>query len=131
MSRKIARLELEEAPAAPGAGPAYRLDSSGKSVIALSGLFSDRECQPEQASGKIVKRGFDASGMKLTSFVIEDNDGSRQLVNIDIGTDTLDMATKGRVLRGLQVLLTEGRSAQIVVKRCGAAGRVLMLEAVR
>ena len=41
------------------------------------------------------------------------------------------MNAKGWVLRGLQTLLAEGRVVDAVIKACGAAGRVLNLDAVR
>jgi hypothetical protein len=128
VSRKVSRLPPNEPPTER---PLYSLDPSGTAIIALSNLFPDNECYPERTSGKIVKRHFRENGLTLSGFVIEGKDGTREFVNVTVDVEKLDAVTRSWVTRGLQILLVEGRSAEITVKACGAAGRVSMLDAVR
>lgn len=111
--------------------PAYHLDRSRTKVIALSNLSSDRDCTNGQEAGKIIKREFSKDGLKMTGIVLEEPDGSRGFVNIDVSLDKLDNATRSWVVKGLQTLLAEGRSVKLSVKLCGAAGRVMMIDAIR
>ena len=74
---------------------------------------------------------FGDNGLELTGLVVEKPDGSRVHINVDPLPATLDSVTRGWVISGLHTLLAEGREASLGVKACGAAGRVLMVQAVR
>lgn len=55
----------------------------------------------------------------------------REFVNIDVTLDKSDSLARSWIMNGLQTLLAEGRSVQIDVRLCGAAGRVKMIDAIR
>ena len=134
ISRKLTRLSPGEtnSPNEPSSSlPAYQLDRSRTKVIALSNLSSDQDCANGKEAAKIIKREFSKDGLTLTGIVIELPDGSRGFVNIDVKLEKLDNATRSWVMKGLQTLLAEGQSVQIDVKLCGAAGRVMMIDAIR
>jgi hypothetical protein len=128
IGRKVTRL----APRETSSGlPTYQLDSSQTKVIALSNLTSDNDCSGGQETGKIVKREFGKDGLNLIGVVIEQPDGSREFINVEVDLDKTDNVTRSWVMKGLQSLLAEGRSVQIDVRLCGAAGRVKMIDAIR
>ncbi|MGA9444701.1 MAG: hypothetical protein WBV18_14995 [Methyloceanibacter sp.] len=114
-------------------GPKYQLDEEGNvsKVYNLdpSGATNDY-CLPDQFSGRVAKRKFDESGLIITGAVLEFDDGTRQFVNIEVDADAMDMMTTRFVAQGLQILLKEGREASLKLYRCGAAGRVLYVDAV-
>jgi hypothetical protein len=128
ISRRIAPSARAEALSAL---PRYQLDDAQSKLVSLSNLSPDSDCFGAQTAGKIVQRKFGEDGLTITGFIVETSDGSREFVNVSIKLDDLDNATRSWVVRGLQTLLAEGRSAEIYVRLCGAAGRVEMLDAVR
>jgi hypothetical protein len=111
--------------------PRYQLDEANRALVSLSNLYPDPECASALITGKIVRRTFEGAGLTPTGVVIEAPDGSRDFVNTYVQLDGADMVTRGWVIRGLQTLLSEGRSAELYVKLCGAAGRVENLDALR
>ncbi len=115
------------------ASPSYQLDPDAKKVISLSNLYPDQSCSKAAAplSGKVVQRKFGDDGLTVIGLVIEAPDGTRSFVNVDVSLDGADQVTRSWIMRGLQTLLVEGRSGQINYRACGAAGRVLELDAVR
>ena len=114
-------------------GPKYQLDAEGNVLkvynLEPSGATNDY-CLPDQFSGRVAKREFDESGLIMTGAVLEFDDGTRQLVNIEVDADAMDMMTIRFVAQGLQILFKEGREASLKLYRCGAAGRFLYVDAV-
>ena len=62
--------------------------------------------------------------------MLEYDDGTRSLVNIEVDTDAMPMLARGWVVQGLQKLFKEGRDVSLKLYRCGAAGRFLYVDAV-
>jgi hypothetical protein len=114
----------------PASSASVQYKEVGGRTKELSGLFTDKDCQPAPIQGKVVKRDFAENGVSLSGFVLEEKDGSRTFVNVAI-PDDLDMVDLGYVTQGLQTLIREGRNIHGMVRACGAAGRVLTLESVR
>jgi len=111
-------------------GPAFKVDGKGN-VLSLSNLTADLNCLPDRLEGRVVKRSFNDGGLVLQSFVLEYEEGARELINVHVDNlDSAGMATIGNVIQGLQRLIREGRTVDIGAQRCGAAGRVLYLDAV-
>ena len=96
----------------------------------LAGLADSDGCQPFNFRGTVVQREFDKGAVTLTGIVIEDADGSRDFINVAI-PDGLDMAVRGDVYRGLQILTRKGRKVSGRAFACGAAGRVQFLDSIR
>ena len=78
-----------------------------------------------------MKRQFGEDGLTLKGIVLEGPDGSREFINVDVKLDSIDMATRSWVTRGLHTLLAEGRSPDLYIRLCGAAGRVEVLDALQ
>jgi hypothetical protein len=112
--------------------PIYLLDASQTNVLALSNLDHETEfCQPARIYGTIVQRQFDDKlGTVVTGVTVKEANGQKTVANVDVNLDRMDMVTKGWVTRGLQLLLQEGNRVELGVKLCGAAGRVVMLDAI-
>jgi hypothetical protein len=127
ISRKVSRSVITSTTADQ---PVYYLDKSGSTVVSLTNLYPDRNCSAGKTVGKIVKREFANDGLKLSGFVIEGPDGSREFINAIVDLDKTDATTKSWVMRGLHTLLTEGRSVEVDIMACGASGRVMMLNAI-
>jgi hypothetical protein len=129
IGRKVSRLAPSESPFGQ---PAYQLDGSQTKVISLSNLFPSQDCTPRgSTAGTIARREFSKDGLKITGVVIEQSDGTREFVNVDVNLDNSDMVTRSWVMKGLQTLLAEGRSVHLDLRLCGAAGRVEMIDAIR
>ncbi len=111
--------------------PRYQLDVTNTKLLSLSNLSPDSDCWGAWTTGKVVKRQFGEDGLTLKGVVLEEPDGSREFINVDVGLDKIDMATRSWVANGLHTLLAEGRSAEAYIRLCGAAGRVEMLDALR
>ena len=111
--------------------PRYQLDGTKTKLLSLSNLSPDSECWGARAAGKIVKRQFGNDGLTLTGFVLEEPDGSREFINVEVKLDILDAATRSWIANGLHALLAEGRSAETYIRLCGAAGRVVVLDALQ
>ena len=69
--------------------------------------------------------------VRVTGFVIENADGSRDFVNVGLDPNDLNSNASGWILRGLQTLLAEGHVVDAVIKACGASGRVLNRDGAR
>jgi hypothetical protein len=132
ITRKVGRSAPNVALPEPSAGkPTYQLNSGANKVVSLLNLSSSG-CSPGgSVSGKIVHREFGNDGQTLTNFVIEETDGTRATVNVFVDLTNADQVNRSWIMRGLQTLLVEGRSTYINVRACGAAGRVLELDAAR
>lgn len=113
--------------------PSYQLDSSGGRVVRLSNLTPGEGCHPASASGRVVRREFDKTGLVVSGFVVEETTGDRSFINVDqsaIDSSRLGLATRGWILSGLSTLLSEGQEVRLGVKLCGASGRVAVLDDV-
>ena len=127
--RNVSRIAPNEIPSIL---PAYQLDGSKTKVVSLANLYSSQDCTPNgTTAGKIARREFGKDGLKITGVVVEQPDGTREFVNVDVDLSKSDMVTTSWVMKGLQTLLAEGRSVQIDLRLCGAAGRVEMIDAIR
>ncbi len=111
--------------------PRYQLDRTNTKLLSLSNLSPDSDCWGAWTTGKVVKRQFGEDGVTLKGVVLEEPDGSREFINVDVSLDKIDMATRSWVANGLQTLLAKGRSAEAYIRLCGAAGRVEMLDALQ
>jgi hypothetical protein len=69
--------------------------------------------------------------MGLNGVTVEEASGRRTFINVDVNTAELAMYQIGWVNEGLTTLLRQGARVSLVVKLCGAAGRVIVLDAVR
>lgn len=113
--------------------PSYELDSAAGRVVRLSNLSPAGDCKPASVSGSVVNREFDRTGLVMRSVVIQDADGDRALINVDqVAIDAPHVSTVVRswILIGLRTMLADGQRVHLGVKLCGAAGRVIMLDAV-
>ena len=106
------------------------LDGSQTSVVALSNLYAETDCQPGRLIGLVVGRQFDKQNVVVSGVTVEGQQGERTFVNVDVDLNNVNMATRSWVVRGLQTLLKEGNRVLLGVKLCGAAGRVMMIDAV-
>ena len=114
-------------------GPKYQLDPEQENVLRIYNLYpsgAKYSCLPDQGRGRVAKRHFDESGMVITGAVLEHDDGTRELVNIEVDTKAMAPIQAGWVIPGLQKLLKEGRDVSLKLYRCGAAGRVLFADAI-
>jgi hypothetical protein len=78
----------------------------------------------------IVKRDFADDAIKLTGITVENSDGTRMFINVEIPSD-LNMTTLRNVIDGLQRLTKVGRYAKGRIYACGAAGRFLTLHELK
>lgn len=115
------------------AGPSYRLDAGRERVAEVSGLEDGSECvrAPRPLVGRIVRRSFDREGVLLAGVVVEDPTGQRTALNVAIGERDLSMVDRGYIVSGLQGLSKVGSPVRVLYTLCGAAGRVMMIDAIR
>ena len=60
-----------------------------------------RMCHREPFGGKIVKREFDDTGVRVSQFVVELSDGTREGVNVSPPPE-LPLVTRDNIIVGLQ-----------------------------
>lgn len=108
-----------------------KLTYAGGKVVGLSNLSTDEGCLPAKLTGRIVKRGFGRDGLYLESVVLEEKSGQRSFINVEDGYRNLDAATNGAVKQSLETMLAVGQKVSLRVLGCGAAARMLTLDAVR
>ena len=100
-------------------------------TIEVSNLAQNvAECHPDTFDGQVVKREFSENAVRLNGITLETSEGTRTFINVELPTN-LNMALLGRVVYGLQRLSKVGRHAKGRAYRCGAAGRVLMLDEIQ
>jgi hypothetical protein len=118
-------------PGGATADPQTRENAKGI-TIEVSGIGQNPEeaCQTGHFRGRIVKQDFAEDSVTLTAITVEDSDGLRQFINVEIPTD-MTSALRGRVFNGLQRLSKVGRRASGQVYYCGAAGRFAYLNEIR
>lgn len=120
---------LAVASSAAVAGPKYQLDRTNSRVVALSGLSSGGLCQSFEMTGTIAGRKF--NGARVVGITVKDKAGIRSYVNIEpVTLDNADMVTIGWANQGLQQLTRKGSRVRLRIDACGAAGRVMMLDAI-
>jgi hypothetical protein len=114
------------------AEPQFQLDPTEKRVVLITNLYPPVEtCDPRRFRGKVVTRQFEDDRITIDGFVIEHADGSRNFINVSADMKGLSLNASGWIIRGLQTLLAEGHTVDVVVKFCGVAGHILNLDAVR
>lgn len=133
MRRNLALLALTfMLPFVAVAEPRYKLDGKQERVLELSNLSPGGDCHPSRIAGRVVKRSFDQNGIWVQSLTVEERGGARTYINVDtISIDTASRVAMSWAANGLQTLAREGRQVSLGVKLCGAAGRVIMLDAIR
>ena len=113
---------------------ALSLATATPALAGLSGLdasdASNAMCHREPFGGKIVKREFDDTGVRVSQFVVESSDGTREGVNVSPPPE-LPLVTRDNIIVGLQKLTRVGRVVHGAVYRCGAAGRFLYFDAIQ
>lgn len=113
---------------------ALSLATATPALAGLSGLdasdASNAMCHREPFGGKIVKREFDDTGVRVSQFVVELSDGTREGVNVSPPPE-LPLVTRDNIIVGLQKLTRVGRVVHGAVYRCGAAGRFLYFDAIQ
>ena len=110
---------------------AHGQSSKGSLVVppvVIKGLPSDSECSEVNFRGRVAKRDFDDGALKITGFVLEEEDGARMFINVFI-PDGLSRVEMGNMLNGLQRALEEGRAVSGSAQACGS-GPVLTLKRV-
>ena len=106
-----------------------REDANGE-PIEVVGLADPTGCHPFDFAGTVVERAYAKDAVMLTGIVVEAADGSKQFINVSV-PDDLDIALRGNVYHGLEVLTRTGRRVTGKAFACGAAGRVQHLDAIR
>jgi hypothetical protein len=100
-------------------------------LVSLSNLAPDETtCFAEAMTGKVVHLKYDSDGLVPVGATIEGKDGSREFVNFPDTTNMSPMATRSWIVGGLQRFFKEGSEARMTIKRCGASGRFIVLDAV-
>lgn len=132
--QRLALLKQEEerewSKVEPGAPPRYKLDPSQSYVIALSNLFSQDNCLPDNWEGRVVARQFDERGIVVTGVTLEDAGGHRSFLNVEVDLKDVSRVTSAWVIRGLQTILKEGNTVSFGVLLCGASGGVVMVHSI-
>jgi hypothetical protein len=113
------------------AAPRYSQNEKGQ-VTSIVGLSDSREgCHPSEMSGVVVKREFQKDEISLSGIVVELPDGTRSFINVIAVPESLPMAQRSNFVTGLQILTKVGRTVSLLVDACGAAGRMLLLDAIK
>jgi hypothetical protein len=122
---------LAPRPDLASADPTFTLDATNSKVVSLAGLHPDADCHPASISGRVVARQFHRGSTNLLSVTLEERSGRRTLVNVDVNTQDLGRYQIAWIQDGLNTMLRQGARANVQVKFCGAAGRIIMLDGVR
>jgi len=130
MRMVIIAASIAASGAAFAAEPEVRFN--GTTPVAAMNLSDADGCFPARLEGRVVKRTFAKDEIMLAGVTIEQPSGERTYINVDGDKiDRASMAARGNAVRALQIMLREGARVQLGVFACGAAGRVLMLDAIR
>ena len=115
------------------AEPRYKLNKQMTEAVALSNLSpGGGACVASRANGRVVAVRYNEMQTLPVLFTIAEKSGERTLINVDV--DELQNASRvaqGWVVQTLQKMVRKGRSVSLGIKLCGAAGRVIMLDAIR
>jgi hypothetical protein len=117
----------------PQARADLRINQSEKSqVISIAGLYDANEgCHPFDVSGVVVKREFREDAVTLAAIVLEETDGKGNFIKVIAVPERFNMAARGNLIQGLQLLSRVGRTISATIYACGAAGRTFMQDAIR
>jgi len=111
---------------------ALHYKSSGRKLIEVSKLSSD--CDPgggiDDMGGKVVQINMLDDGVTVAGFVLEEPDGERSHIGVEIPGD-ISMSEIKFIMQGLRSILRQGQTVTGKVRRCGAAGRGLFLESAK
>lgn len=119
------------AATAAQAEPRYEQNDKGQ-IISIVGLSDVHEgCHPAEISGVVVKREFAKDEITLSGVVVELPHGTRCFINVVAVPERLPMAQRSNLIAGLQILTKVGRAVSMLVDSCGAAGRTLLLDAIK
>lgn len=111
-----------------GGAAASQTTYQGSRPVSVQGIFKDDLCLPSKATGKVVARKFDDGGALLNGVTIEQRNGSRTFINVDL--DQLDAANQPEyraAADALPIILRMGANVSVSTVACGAAGRVEFL----
>ena len=114
-----------------GQTPSYRLDAQQRTVLEIWNLSPDMDCFRSELDGSVVAQEFYNRGTIVTGFTVQPPRGTRQYVNVETKPNEWDRLTTGWVMQGLEQMTARGSRVRLMVKYCGAAGRVVYLEAIR
>lgn len=115
------------------AEPKYKLNKQQSAAIEISNLSPGGDpCLPDRMTGKVIAVQYNEMQTLPVAFTVESNGGDRTVVNVDIDEFmNASRLAQGWVGQALQRMIRKGRSLNMDVKLCGAAGRFVMLDAVR
>ncbi|TPI31516.1 hypothetical protein FJ414_23445 [Mesorhizobium sp. B3-1-6] len=114
------------------AEPGYKLNKAMTAAVALSNLSPGGACVAGRASGRIVAVRYNEMQTVPVLFTIAEKSGERTLINIDVDElQNASMLAQGWVVPALQKMVRKGRTVNLGIKLCGAAGRVIMLDAIK
>lgn len=100
----------------------------GAVPVSVQGIYKDDLCLPSEAAGKVVARKFDDSGTILSGVTIEQRNGRRTFINVDL--DQLEVGNRPEyraAADALPMIFRIGASVSVSTVACGAAGRVEFL----
>lgn len=122
-------LAVASAIAAPD-DPQVRLGPDGKSAIEVSNLTATTACPTARSTGTILKRHFE-EGRGFAGITFKDDKFGESYINLrDPGTIE-DEKLRASIVSALDNLLREGERLELIVKSCGAGGRIEKLDAAR
>jgi hypothetical protein len=106
--------------------------ASGGRVFEVFKLSSDCDSHAafDSMSGKVAQTNFENDGVTINGVVLEQPDGERSYINIEIPSD-ISISEVKMVIQGLHSILRQGQTVTCEMRRCGAAGRVMVLESVK
>lgn len=101
--------------------------------LAIASLSTPKSCNSDSRAtivGRVIKREFDKSELRLLNFVYEERGGTRGVINIDFDEIEKNEGNPGMLeaAPAVETLTKVGRHFRADVFLCGAAGRVLLLE---
>jgi hypothetical protein len=100
-------------------------------IISMSNLDpEDTDCPSMPMAGKVVHVEYGPGAIVPVGVTIEDKDGVRDGVGLPATDDMWPMVARTGVIAGLQRLFRVGAEVNMTVKRCGAAGRRITLDAI-
>jgi hypothetical protein len=76
-------MTINAALPAKAGGIRYKYGKAGE-VTELSGLNTDLLCYPAVVRGKVVKRKFSSDNILVSGLILEERDGSREFINVEI-----------------------------------------------
>jgi hypothetical protein len=93
--------------------------------------YNSVDCHPAEFEGEIVYVKFNEEQTMPVGGTLLDNLDQRLYFNIMPVDDVWGMSTRGWLVSGYQKLIHKGKHVELTLKMCGAAGRVMILDAVK